>query len=99
MKNSVFDVQKLQEDIVKAYLVGKPLVRKPEDHLRVCFKFRVAHAETISMGVSKAHLELLSKSLTEDFKVIMGELTIYFKNIQFHTSNNSDLVRKCYVYY
>ena len=69
MKGSVFDVQKLQEDVIKKYLVGKPLIKNPAEHLRMCFKFRVVRAETIAIGVSEADLELLSNYLKDDFKV------------------------------
>ena len=78
-KGSVFDAQKLQEDIIKTYLVGKPLIESPAEHLRMCFKFRVVRAETIAMGVSEADLELLSNYLKDDFKVGSCEVCMYCK--------------------
>lgn len=78
MKGSVFDVQKLQEDVIKKYLVGKPLIESPAEHLRMCFKFRVVRAETIAIGVSEADLELLSNYLKDDFKVGKCEVWIFY---------------------
>ena len=68
-KGGGFDVQKLQEDIIKTYLVGKPLIECPAKHLRMCFKFRVVRVEAIAMGVSEADLELLSEYIKVGFKV------------------------------
>ena len=83
MKGSVFDVQKLQEDVIKTYLVGKPLIQRPAEHLRMCFKFRVVRAETIAIGVSEADLELLSKYLKDDFKVGKCEVCMYCREGNF----------------
>ena len=68
-KGGGFDVQKLQEDVIKTYLVGKPLIECPEKHLRMCFKFRVVHVVAIAMGVSEADLDLLSEYIKDGFKV------------------------------
>ena len=65
----MFDLQKLQEDIIKVYLVGKPLIEDPEKHLHVCFKFKVLRPDTIAVGISEAHLQTLHGYLRENFKV------------------------------
>ena len=65
----MFDLQKLQEDIVKVYLVGKPLIKDPADHLHVCFKFKVLRPDITAMGVSEAHLQILRGNLKVNFKV------------------------------
>ena len=67
--SSMFDLQKLQEDIIKVYLVGKPLIEDPADHLRVCFKFRVVPPDSIAMGISEVDLQILHNDLIENFKV------------------------------
>ena len=70
----MFDLQKLQEDIIKVYLVGKPLIKDPADHLRVCFKFRVLRPDTIAMGISERDLQILQGYLKENFKVSCNSL-------------------------
>ena len=67
----MFDLQKLQEDVIKVYLVGKPLIKDPAEHLHVCFKFRVLRPDTIAMGISEGDLQSLRDNLKENFKVCM----------------------------
>ena len=50
-------------------LVGKPLIKDPEEHLRVCFKFRVLRPDTIAMGISSEELQMLQRYLKENFTV------------------------------
>jgi len=59
----------LQEDIIKVYLVGKPLIKDPAEHLHACFKFRVPHPDTIAMGISEGELQILQGYLKDNFKV------------------------------
>ena len=75
-QSSMFDLQKLQEDIIKVYLVGKPLIKDPAEHLRVCFKFKVLRPDTIPMGISEDDLQTLCDYLKENFKVSRSELQI-----------------------
>lgn len=65
----MFDLQKLQEDIIKVYLVGKPLIKDPAKHLRICFMFRVLCPDNIAMGISEGGLQMLHGHLKETFKV------------------------------
>jgi len=65
----MFDLQMLQEDIIKVYLVGKPRIKDPAEHLRVCFKFRVLRPDTIAMGISGDDLKMLQGYLKENFMV------------------------------
>ena len=68
-KDNVLDEEKLQEDVIKTYLVGKPLIHDPAEHLHVSFKFGVVRAEPIAMGVLTTDLEHLSNYITDVFKV------------------------------
>ena len=68
-RSEIFDLQMLQEDIIKVYLVGKPLIKDPAEHLRVCFKFRVLRPDTIAMGISSDDLQMLLGYLKENFTV------------------------------
>ena len=77
----MFDLQKLQEDVIKVYLVGKPLIKDPAEHLRVCFKFRVLRPDTITMGISEGDLQILRDNLKENFKV----RTYVDLNCKYHT--------------
>ena len=70
----MFDLQKLQEDIIKVYMVGKPLIKDPAEHLRVCFMFRVEPPDTIAMSISEVELQTLHKDLKENVKVSRYEL-------------------------
>ena len=49
--------------------MGKPLIKDPAEHLRVCFKFRVLRPDTIAMGISSDHLQMLQGYLKENFTV------------------------------
>lgn len=90
-KSCMYDLQKLQEDIIKVYLVGKPLIKDPSKYLRVCFKFRVLRPENIAMGISEGDLQMLRSHLKKTFKVSRCEQYIL------HTATAYLSLLHCYI--
>jgi len=83
----MFDLQMLQEDIIKIYLVGKPQIKDPAEHLRVCFKFLVLRPDTVAMGISDGDLETLHEHLKDDFKPPLQDSNRKELECEFHSAD------------
>ena len=65
-----FDYEKLQNDIVEEFILGKPKIDDNINHLRIPFKFRKPIAVTVGVGISEAVVDVLSGCLQEGLKVV-----------------------------
>ena len=64
-----FDYNKLQNDVIEEFILGKPLIEGDVNYIRIPFKFRKPMAVAVGIGISKADVDSLSSSLGDKFKV------------------------------
>ena len=65
-------MNKIQNDIVQDFILGKPQIKNPDDHLRIPFKFRKPKSVALGVVVSNEDVDALSSNcaLTDLFKVL-----------------------------
>ena len=63
------DFNKLQEDVIRTFIIGKPKLHDPNEHLLKIFKFRIFDTNTATVGISDADLNAVKQHLTGEFKV------------------------------
>ena len=61
-----FDFKKLQDDVIKEFIVGKPFISQD---MRVPFKFRKPRSSLVRVGISEAEVAALSNHIPQEFKV------------------------------
>ncbi len=62
----MFDLPRLQKDIIRAYLAGKPQIEHSPEHVRIPFKFRAEASQTVSLGGADLDLSVISEYITPD---------------------------------
>ena len=62
----LFDLPRLQKDIIKAYLAGKPLIEHSPEHVRVPFRFRAEPSKTVTLGGADLDLSVISDYIRPD---------------------------------
>ena len=74
-----FNLPRLQKDIIKAYLAGKPLIEHSPEHVRVPFKFRAEASKTVSLGGADLDLSVISEYIRLDsgFRVRNTVMLLY----------------------
>lgn len=61
-----FDLKKLQEDVIRIFLVGKPFIHDPSQHLRVQFRFKELQSPAPTLDISDIDISVLSGYITTD---------------------------------
>ena len=71
-----FDLERLQNDVIKAYLLGKPLIRHLPDrgHDQILFKFKKEHTDKLVLEGADLDLTVISGYIAEEFKVFPSTL-------------------------
>ena len=62
----LFNLPRLQKDIIKAYLSGKPKIEHSPEHVRIPFKFRAEASQTVSLGGADLDLSVISEYIRPD---------------------------------
>ena len=71
-----FDLERLQSDVIKTYLLGKPEIRHLSDrgHDQILFKFKKEHTDKLVLEGADLDLTIISGYIEEDFKVFPSPL-------------------------
>ena len=70
-----FDFHRLQQDVIKFYLLGKPCILVTPDltSMRIPFQFaKVKSSNVLTLGVSNIDLSVISPYVTDDFRVSLN---------------------------
>ena len=67
-----FDLERLQSDVIKTYLAGKPLIHQLPDHGhdQILFKFKNEPTDELVLEGADLDLSMISGYIEDDFKVI-----------------------------
>ena len=71
-----FDLERLQSDVIKTYLLGKPLIHHLPDcgHDQILFKFKKEHTDKLVLEGADLDLTVISGYIAEEFKVFPSTL-------------------------
>lgn len=73
-----FDYNKLQNDVIEEFILGKSRIKDEKNVIRIPFKFRKPRAVAVGIGISKADVDSLSSALRDEFKVHVMLYTIAY---------------------
>lgn len=65
----IFDYEKIQDDVIDEFIVGKQMISDNMANLRIPFKYRKPKTVAVGVGVSEADVDALSNYLEDEFKV------------------------------
>ena len=67
-----FDLERLQSDVMKTYLAGKPLINELPDcgHDQIIFKFKKEQTDELVLEGADLDLSVISGYIEEGFKVL-----------------------------
>ena len=71
-----FDLERLQSDVIKTYLAGKPFIHQLPDHGhdQIIFKFKNEQTHELVLEGADLDLSVISEYIKEEFKVLLINL-------------------------